>query len=101
MTDLYVETAGPDSAATSLLFMHGGMGLDHSCYRPFVDALQDEFKLVFYDHRLNGRSSRDGAESVTLDTMGADAGHVARRFCSGTTVLVGHSFGAWVALKGT
>lgn len=97
-TDLYVETLGPRHAMTSLLFMHGGMGLDHTCFRPFVDPLADVTQLVYMDHRLNGRSPRTSARSVTLRTMVEDAAAVAAATCEGKVIPVGHSFGAVVAL---
>jgi proline iminopeptidase len=99
MTGLHVETAGTITSPVSLLFMHGGMGLDHSYFRPGVDSLADDYQLVFYDHRLNGRSSRANSETVDLETMATDAEAVARQTCSGEVVVVAHSFGAWVAMK--
>jgi proline iminopeptidase len=98
VTDLYVETAGRSDAAVSLLFMHGGMGLDHASFRPFVDALGDVARLVFYDHRLNGRSPRTSANGVDMALMARDALDVATGFCHGAVVPVGHSFGSLVAL---
>jgi proline iminopeptidase len=99
MIGLHVETAGAITSPVSLLFMHGGMGLDHTYFRPGVDSLADDYQLVFYDHRLNGRSSRANPETVELETMATDAAEVARQACSGEVVVVAHSFGAWVAMK--
>ena len=55
-----------------LLLMHGGPGLDYTSLLPLV-PLADQFTLIFYDHRCNGRS--DGAEisSMTFDNLTADA----------------------------
>ena len=98
MTDLYVTVAGAADAPVSLVFMHG-TGFDHSYFRPYVDELAADYRLVFYDHRLNGRSSRDNKETVTLATLATDAEAVIREYCSPIAVVVAHSFGAWVALK--
>jgi pimeloyl-ACP methyl ester carboxylesterase len=38
-----------------LLIMHGGPGLDHSTMLP-LQPCADQFTLIFYDHRCNGRS---------------------------------------------
>lgn len=98
MTDLYVDTLGDRHAPTSLLFLHGGMGLDHTYFRPFVDPLADVAQLVFMDHRLNGRSPRTSVPPATLQTMVDDAAAVAAAHCRGAVIPVGHSFGAYIAL---
>jgi proline iminopeptidase len=100
MNDLYVCAAGTQSAgAPSLLFMHGGMGLDHACFRPFVEPLAADHHLVFYDHRLNGRSSRQDPERVTLASMADDASMIASAHGGAGVIPVAHSFGVWVALQ--
>ena len=42
-----------------LVLMHGGPGLDYTTLLP-LEPLADQFTLIFYDHRCNGRS--EGAE---------------------------------------
>lgn len=99
MTDLYVDVAGRRDASTALVFMHGGMGLDHTYLRPYVDGLGDEFRLVFFDHRLNGRSPRTATGPQALDGMARDARDVVADTAAGCRVIVvSHSFGAWVAI---
>jgi proline iminopeptidase len=98
MTDLHVEVVERRDAAVSLLFMHGGMGLDHTYFRPYVDGLCDVAQLVFYDHRLNGRSPRAGVGATNIALMARDALDVATQFCRGAVVPVGHSFSCLVAL---
>jgi proline iminopeptidase len=39
-----------------LLLMHGGPSLDHWSLAPFRQ-LADQFTVIFYDHRCNGRST--------------------------------------------
>lgn len=99
MTDLHVQTVGPADAAVSLLFMHGGMGLDHTYFRPFVNPLADRAQLVFFDHRLAGRSPRTRSAPVDLATMTRDALAVAGETCTGAVIPIGHSFSALVALS--
>ncbi len=52
-TDLYYESIG---TGTSVIIVHGGPGLGHYYLRPAMDALGDEFHLVYYDQRGTGRS---------------------------------------------
>ena len=51
-TRLFVEVVGD---GYPLLLMHGGPGADHWSMLPFRRCA-DQFTLVFYDHRCNGRS---------------------------------------------
>lgn len=51
-TSLYVQVMGQ---GYPLLLMHGGPGLDHTTLLP-LKPLADQFTLIFYDHRCNGRS---------------------------------------------
>ena len=98
MSHLYVETAGREDTDIALLFMHGH-GLDHTCFRPHVDALAGDYLLVFYDHRLNGRSPRVTSTPVDLRVMAEDAATIASESARKATVVVAHSFGAWVAVQ--
>ena len=43
-TELYYEELG---LRDPFLVMHGGLGIDHSYFRPAMDALGDVFKLIF------------------------------------------------------
>jgi proline iminopeptidase len=43
------------------LVMHGGLGADHTGLRPWLDQVGDVLRLIYYDHRGNGRSGRPPA----------------------------------------
>ena len=43
-----------------LIALHGGLGLDHTCFRPWLDPLAEQANLMYLDFRANGRSSGDG-----------------------------------------
>jgi proline iminopeptidase len=81
-----------------LLIMHGGPGADHSTLHP-LQACADQFTLVFYDHRCNGRS--DGAEvtSMTWENLTADAEALRQSLGFEKWAVLGHSFGGMVALE--
>ena len=40
------------------LMMHGGLGFDHTSLHPWLDPLAEVMRLIYYDHRGNGRSGR-------------------------------------------
>jgi proline iminopeptidase len=81
-----------------LVLMHGGPGLDHTTLLP-LEPLADQFTLVFYDHRCNGRS--DGAEvsTMTWDNLTADADALRQTLGFDKWAVLGHSFGGNVALE--
>jgi proline iminopeptidase len=82
------------------LAMHGGLGLDHTCLFPFLNGLRDVFRLIYYDHRGNGRSTSRDVSSVTLDKLTADADRLrADVLRSSSLSIIASSFGALVALR--
>jgi len=81
-----------------LVLMHGGPSLDHTTLLP-LQPLADQFTLIFYDHRCNGRS--DGAEvsSMTFENLTADADALRRKLGFDQWAVLGQSFGGNVALE--
>jgi proline iminopeptidase len=61
--------------------------------------LADEFTLVFYDHRCNGRSTGAHVESMTFENLTADADALRERLGFERWAVLGHSFGGHVALE--
>lgn len=95
--ELFYEVMGE---GTTLLLMHGGLGLDHTAFRPWLDPLAERYRLVFYDHRGNGRSSRpESLGGVTHDTWVADADALRRHLGIERLVVLGHSYGGYLALE--
>lgn len=81
-----------------LLLMHGGPGLDHTTLLPFR-RLADQFTLIFYDHRCNGRSNGSDVSSMTWENLTADADALREMLGFETWAVLGHSFGGQVALE--
>ena len=81
-----------------LIALHGGLGLDHTCLRPWLDPLADELRLAYTDFRANGRSSGDGAD-VTMERLAADVDALRQHLGHRRTWLLGHSYGGFVALE--
>jgi proline iminopeptidase len=92
---LYYATLG---RGMPVIFMHGGLGLDHQYFRPFVDPLADAAQVVYYDHLGHGRSDRPADFSeITLERLSSDCDALAAALGFDKFVLVGHSYGGFVA----
>lgn len=88
-----VEEVGDGPVA---LVLHGGLGVDHQLYRS-LDRLASSMRLVYLDHRGNGRSTGDVA-TATMATWAADAAAVAHDVAGDEPVIViGHSYGGFIA----
>lgn len=92
---LYVRVIGH---GYPLLLMHGGPGLDHTSLLP-LQPLADQFTLIFYDHRCNGRSVGADVCSMTWDNLTADAEALRQALGFEKWAVLGHSFGGNVALE--
>lgn len=95
--DLFHVTHGK---GPPLLCMHGGPGLDHSLFRPWLDPLGENATLIYYDHRGNGRSPAP----VSWDSWGhtdwvRDAEALRAELGYERVVLLGHSWGGFLALE--
>jgi pimeloyl-ACP methyl ester carboxylesterase len=81
-----------------LVLMHGGPSLDHTTLLP-LEPLADQFTLVFYDHRCNGRSDGADVTSMTLENLTSDAEALRQALGFDQWAVLGHSFGGNVALE--
>ena len=90
-TKLYYDTLGE---GVGVFFLHGGLGFDHTLFRPWCDPLSEKFCVVYYDHRGNGRSDgRDSLANVDHSTWTDDLDALREYLGFDTFVLVGHSYG--------
>jgi proline iminopeptidase len=92
---LFVQVMGQ---GYPLVLMHGGPGLDHTsllALRPCAD----QFTLIFYDHRCNGRSEGADVSSMTWENLAADAEALRQTLGFDKWAVLGHSFGGMVALE--
>lgn len=81
-----------------LLLMHGGPSLDHWSLTPFRQCA-DQFTVIFYDHRCNGRSTGAPVSSMTFENLTADAEALREELGFERWAVLGHSFGGHVALE--
>jgi proline iminopeptidase len=88
--NLNVEEVG---SGYPLIVLHGGPGLDHSMFRPYLDPLGDEYRLLFVDERGQGRSDRVDPETLSLEVFARDVDLLAEALGLDGFALLGHSFG--------
>jgi pimeloyl-ACP methyl ester carboxylesterase len=81
-----------------LVLMHGGPGADLYTMMSFK-PLSNQFTLVFYDHRCNGRSTGAEVTSMTMENLTADADALRQALGIKKWAVLGHSFGGYVALE--
>ena len=81
-----------------LALMHGGPGADHHSLLS-LRPCADQYTLVFYDHRCNGRSEGAEVSSMTWDNLAADAEALRQELGFQKWAVLGHSFGGMVALE--
>lgn len=84
----------------SIIVLHGGPDFNQTYLLPEMDRLSDSFRLIYYDQRGRGKSG-DGVrpEDVTLASDIADMDKVRQHFQADAVVLLGHSWGAVLALE--
>jgi proline iminopeptidase len=82
-----------------LIVLHGGPGLDHRSFGDYLDPLTDAYRLLLVDQRAQGRSERPPEETWTLERMAADVPALAESLGLERYALLGHSYGAIVALQ--
>jgi len=92
---LFVKVVGQ---GYPLLLMHGGPSLDHTTLLP-LEPLADQYTLIFYDHRCNGRSEAAEVSSMTFENLTADAEALRQTLGFEQWAVLGHSFGGNVALE--
>jgi proline iminopeptidase len=95
-TRLHVVARGD---GVPVLVLHGGPGLDHTIFGSHLDGLADQVRLLFVDQRSQGRSDRAPLETVTLTRMAKDVSELADAMGLDRYAVLGHSFGAFVALQ--
>jgi proline iminopeptidase len=96
-TRLFVLERG--SGSLPLFVLHGGPGLDHTMFGAHLDDLGTRCRLLFVDQRSQGRSDPAPRATWTLARLAADVDALAASLALEQYAVLGHSFGAFVALQ--
>lgn len=93
-TTIYYEVRG---SGPPCLAMHGGLGFDHQYLAGSLQPLEKRMRVIYYDHRCNGRSARSPLASLTMEQLADDAAALMDVLGFGDAVVLGHSYGGFVA----
>lgn len=82
-----------------IVLLHGGPGLDHTQFRPWLDPLAERFRLLYVDQRSQGRSDVADPRTWTLRRLAQDVSELAGALGLDSYAVLGQSFGSFVALQ--
>jgi proline iminopeptidase len=94
---LFYLPVGPEQSYP-LIVLHGGPGLDHTMFRPWLDPLSETFQLIYLDQRGQGRSERVDPSTLTMSRFADDVTELAVALGLQQYAVLGHSYGAFVTL---
>ena len=94
----YVDEGTPRLG--TIVFVHGGPG-SHSAYLGgFASSIKDDFRILLYDQRGSGLSSRTVKESsITINRYVEDLYELLRDRKAVDVILLGQSFGGVIVLE--
>jgi proline iminopeptidase len=83
-----------------LMLLHGGPGLDHHEFRPWLDPLGDMgLRLIYVDERGQGQSPRVDPATLSVRGFAQDIDRLAEALDLEEYAVLGHSFGGIIALS--
>lgn len=96
---LWYRVAGQAEGAP-VVFLHGGPGQGSQTFARFAGPeLEPHLRMVYLDQRGSGRSERPWDEAYSLDLLVEDLEQLRKLWGVEQIVVVGHSFGAIIALE--
>jgi aminoacrylate hydrolase len=93
---LFWEEHGP--ADRPPLILSAGLGGSAAYWAPNLEALAADHRIILYDHRGTGRSSRDLAFNVSVEDMALDVLALMDGLGLASATLVGHAAGGVIGL---
>jgi proline iminopeptidase len=93
-TELFFEV---DGEGAPCVVLHGGLGVDHTLYRRTLRPLSPPMRLIYFDHRCNGRSGRPPLDTLTMEQLADDTCGLADHLGLDRFHVLGHSYGGFVA----
>ncbi len=83
-----------------LLYLHGGPGYNSYSFEKMVGPrLEKQMQVVYFDQRGSGRSERPASRDYSMAALVEDVESLRRQLGVPQLSLLGHSFGATIALE--
>lgn len=80
------------------MFVHG-LGLDHSYWHPQMECFAPRRRVLAYDTRGHGRSTKESNAGLDFEQLVDDLQQVIRTLDLGRPVVVGHSTGGVICVR--
>lgn len=93
-TRLYYEIRG---IGRPIMYIHGGLGLDHNFYSQVFEPLEANFQVIYIDLREHGKSKRTPKPNFTYEQLADDVDGLREHLGYNRVTLLGYSAGSWVA----
>ena len=95
--ETYVRVIGKGKP---VIILHGGPGMDHSYFLPYMDKLATNYQLIYYDQRGMGKSSANlDSSSMSLALLIDDIDALRKELKLKEVTILGHSWGGLLAMK--
>lgn len=94
-TKIYYKEFG---TGNPILVLHGGPGVDHK-YMLNLRELAKYYRLIFVDQRGNGKSKITNYNTLKFKYFTSDLENIREHLKIDKWIVVGHSFGGFVALE--
>jgi len=94
---LWVEDTG-DTTKPAILFSHS-LFFDHTMFHHQRDKLADDYRVVTYDHRGQGKSSPAERAEQSMDQLTEDAASLIKALNLAPCHVIGNSMGGFIALR--
>jgi proline iminopeptidase len=93
--ELFYEATG---SGPPCVLVHGGPGMSHRSMLDRFSPLANDVRLIYYDQRGHGLSSRAPAETYTLNQQAGDLRALIEALDLGRPIILGASAGGFVSL---
>ena len=82
-----------------ILALSGGYGFDHAYLRLSLDALSDDYQIIYADMRGQGRSADVKVSTIQFERMADDVADLISFIGLDSVFVFGHSSGSFIAQK--